>query len=109
MKKSLIDKARESGAYQRINELVSAAYLLISEAYLLQQEADEELRKYGLVQQEIKQRTNAMQKEFDKYFRCVASIITDPEQKTNYFHDLDDFNRKFRTYAKLEEQRVQRQ
>ena len=67
-KKEQLKRAREDGAAQRINELISASYMLISEALVLQSEADDTLRKYGLVYAEIKQRANALQKEFDKLF-----------------------------------------
>lgn len=101
-KKHLLDKAKQDGAAQRINELISASYMLISEALVLQSEADDTLRKYGLVYAEIKQRANALQKEFDKYFACIKSMITEEEQKEAYFTDLDNFDKVFRKYAKLE-------
>lgn len=101
-KKELLERARRDGAAQRINELISASYMLISEALVLQSEADDTLRKYGLVYAEIKQRANALQKEFDKYFSCVKTMITEDEQKEAYFTDLDNFDKIFRKYAKLE-------
>lgn len=101
-KKHLLDKAKRDGAAQRINELISASYMLISEALVLQSEADDTLRKYGLVYAEIKQRANALQREFDKYFSCVKSMITEDTQKEAYFTDLDNFDKVFRKYAKLE-------
>ena len=101
-KKGLLERARQDGAAQRINELISASYMLISEALVLQSEADDTLRKYGLVYAEIKQRANALQREFDKYFACIKSMITEDEQKEAYFTDLDNFDKIFRKYAKLE-------
>lgn len=80
-KKHLLDKAKQDGAAQRINELISVSYMLISEALVLQSEADDTLRKYGLVYAEIKHRANALQKEFDKYFACIKSMITEDTQK----------------------------
>lgn len=100
-KKELLERARQDGAAQRVNELISASYMLISEALLLQGEADDMLRKHGLVYGEVKQRANALQREFDKYFRCVSSMITEKKQKEAYFADLDDFDKKLREYAKL--------
>ena len=101
-KKELLERAREDGAAQRVNELISASYMLISEALLLQGEADDLLRKHGLVYGEVKQRANALQREFDKYFSCVKSMITEDTQKEAYFTDLDNFDKIFRKYAKLE-------
>ena len=101
-KKHLLDKAKQDGAAQRINKLISVSYMLISEALVLQSEADDTLRKYGLVYAEIKQRANALQKEFDKYVSCVKTRITDDAQKEAYFTDLGNFDKIFRKYAKLE-------
>ncbi len=95
-KKECWERARRDGADRRVNELLSAAYLLVSEAYVLYGEAEGELKKYGLL-------LAAVERTMNRYFDQFKGVVA-PAERGHYFEDLDAFDKAFRRWAKLGEQ-----
>ena len=91
-KKKLLERAKKDGATDKINRLVSAAYILISEAYLLHCDAEDELYKYGLQIGETKFLLMAVKRTMQKYFDEIKKLVSSEEQKNYYFSDLDKFD-----------------
>lgn len=102
-KKELWEKAKKDGIIKRVNRTLAASYLLVSEAYLLYTDAEDDLSKYGLKIGETKQLLNRLEKSLDMFINHFKVIIKDKEEKDNYFADLDEFDKYFREWAKLNE------
>ena len=102
-KKECWERARRDGADRRVNELLSAAYLLVSEAYVLYGEAEGELKKYGLLLGETKHLLAAVERTMNRYFDQFKGVVA-PAERGHYFEDLDAFDKAFRRWAKLGEQ-----
>ena len=102
-KKECWERARRDGADRRVNELLSAAYLLVSEAYVLYGEAEGELKKYGLLLGETKHLLAAVERTMNRYFDQFKGAVA-PAERGHYFEDLDAFDKAFRRWAKLGEQ-----
>ena len=102
-KKECWERARRDGADRRVNELLSAAYLLVSEAYVLYGEAEGELKKYGLLLGETKHLLAAVERTMNRYFDQFKGVVQ-PAERRHYFEDLDAFDKAFRRWAKLGEQ-----
>lgn len=99
-KKETLERAGKAGAIDRMNGLLSAAYLLMSEAYCLYDEANDLMKAYGLNLGGLKKNMNATYRDFDQYFQDFRRLVPE-SQKGNYFGDLDAFDRKFRGWAGL--------
>lgn len=97
-----IEKAKANGCLDQTNQLLSAAFLLNSEAYRLVDEASELLRKNGMLMGELKQLHGQFTKITDRYFREFSSMMVVKESKMNYLVDLDDFDSVFRKWMKLD-------
>lgn len=99
-KKELWERARRDGADRRVNELLSAAYLLVSEAYVLYSEAESELRRYGLLLGQTKHLLGAVERTMNRYFDQFKGAVK-PQERANYFEDLDALDKAYRRWAKL--------
>lgn len=87
----------------RVNRLVSAAHLLNCEANGLIEETADILRDNGLLLGELKKLHSDFVKCADRYFREFAVMVADDRRKMDMFEDMDEFDRMFREWAKLEE------
>lgn len=61
-KKQLIEAAKKDGTFDRINQLLSLAYLIRNKAYALTEEADDLLRSHGLLIGRTKQLSSRLEK-----------------------------------------------
>ena len=100
-KKEFIERLKNDRTLDRINNVLSLAYLLQSKAYMLYDEADELLRNGGLLMGETKKYSNKLRKSFDEYFNDFKSLITNESTLKSYFKDLDDFSRMVHVWAEL--------
>ena len=100
--KETIERARANGSINRASLLLSAAYLLNTEASNIV-EAGDILKQNGMFLGEIKQLHNAFTRSADKYFTCFADMIRESGQGDAYFSDLEEFDRFFRKWTKLDE------
>lgn len=99
-KKAIREKFHKAGLDRRINELLSAAYLLHSVAYLYYDEADELLKQSGFRMSQTKQLNIDLRRAYNRYFRDFAELVerTDAGReadartcKRNYYADLDRY------------------
>lgn len=67
----------ETGGMERINELLSAGYLLQSFAATFFEEADDLLEKYGLKMGQMKMLFNKAQRSNDDYFNTFSKLMTE--------------------------------
>lgn len=67
----------ETGGMDRINELLSAGYLLQSFAATFFEEADDLLDKYGLKMGQMKMLFSKAQRGNDDYFNAFSKMMTD--------------------------------
>lgn len=101
-KKDLIDRANADGAMDKMNQLISAAHILNCEANSLVEEASDLMDKYGLLLGDLKMRHNSFVRSADMYFSTFASMVKNEKNKMDMFKDLDDFDKSFRKWAKIE-------
>ena len=66
------------------------------------EEASDLLKENGMLLGEIRRLHNAFTRSADMYFRCFAGMIRESGQGDAYFKDLEEFDRFFRKWAKLE-------
>lgn len=100
--KTVVERAKANGSIDRASLLLSAAYLLNSEASNLVEEAGDILRANGLMMGELKKLQNAFTKSADRYFADFAAMIGESGKEKEYFTDLEDFDRAFRKWAKID-------
>ena len=100
--KTVVERAKANGSIDRASLLLSAAYLLNSEASNLVEEAGDILRANGLMMGELKKLQNAFTKSADRYFADFAAMIGESGKEKEYFTDLEDFNKAFRKWAKID-------
>ena len=86
-KKDLIKTAEADGSIDRLNSLLSAAHILNCEANML----------LG----NLKRLHNNFVKAADLYFKEFSSLVETDKSKMDMFKDMDDFDEKFRKWAKL--------
>lgn len=67
----------ETGGIDRMNELLSAGYLLQSFAATFYEEADALLEKYGLKMGQLKMLFNKAQRGNDDYFNAFSKLMTE--------------------------------
>jgi len=103
-KKELLEAARRDGSWERIDKVLSLAYLLHSEAFLLYDEVDDLLRSHGLLMGRTKQLSNRLHKAYDEYFKDFSELAGSGGDKAhNYFGDLDSLSRLIHEWANLPE------
>jgi hypothetical protein len=100
-KKQLIDAAVANGSIDRMNMLLSAAHLLNCEANSLVEEANDLMAENGLLLGDLKNLHNNFVKSADLYFLEFSSLVETEKSKMDMFRDMDDFDAKFREWAKL--------
>lgn len=100
-RKQLIDAAVANGSLDRMNMLLSAAHLLNCEANNLVEEASDLIAKNGLLLGDLKKLHNNFVKSADLYFLEFSSLVKTEKSKMDMFRDMDDFDAKFREWAKL--------
>lgn len=100
-RKQLIDAAVANGSLDRMNMLLSAAHLLNCEANNLVEEASDLIAKNGLLLGDLKKLHNNFVKSADLYFLEFSSLVETENSKMDMFRDMDDFDAKFREWAKL--------
>ena len=92
IKKSTIERAKENGVIERMNVLLSAAYLLNSEISLIMARCESMLERNGLLLGRIKTLTNRLNVAFDQYCREFSSMILTDESKQGYYEDVSEFD-----------------
>lgn len=90
--KTVVERAKANGSIGRASLLLSAAYLLNSEASNLVEEASDILRANGLMMGELKKLQNAFTKSAARYFADFAAMIGESGKEKEYFTDLEDFD-----------------
>lgn len=100
-KKALIENAKKDGSIDRMNQLLSAAYLLNTEASNLIGEAEDILREHGLMMGELKQLQNNFTKAADRYF-AEFSTLSEKDKVMDYFLDYEAFDNWFRKWSHTE-------
>ena len=100
-KKHLIEQAQANGSMERLNKLLSASHILLCEANNLIEEASDLMDAQGLMLGMLKKRHNDLTRAADSYFGEFAAMITTDKSKMDMFGDMDDFDNKFRAWAKV--------
>lgn len=101
LKKSAIDRAKELGVVDRMNTLLSAAYLLNSEASLMTARVEALLARHGLLLGRMKQLTNHLNQSFDRYCREFADLILTEDSRKGYMEDVSEFDDFFLAYTSI--------
>ena len=101
--KKIVDRAFEDGTIDKVSRLLSAAHILNMESDILVEEASDALDKAGLRIGMLKKLHSEFIKRFDIYCREFAEMIPNQEVKRSMFHDLEDFDKRFRKWSKLTE------
>ena len=99
--KDLIKAAEADGSIDRLNSLLSAAHILNCEANMLVEEAADLMNAKGLLLGNLKRLHNSFVKSADMYFLEFSSLVETEKSKMDMFRDMDDFDAKFREWAKL--------
>lgn len=93
----MIERAKENGVIERMNILLSAAYLLYSETSLVMARCETMLERNGLLLGRLKWLTNHLNGAFDLYCREFASMIKTDASKQGYVQDITEFDELFFT------------
>ena len=99
-KKDLIKAAESDGSIDRLNSLLSAAHILNCEANMLVEEAADLMNAKGLLLGNVKRLHNNFVKSAD-FFLEFSSLVETDKSKMDMFRYMDDFDAKFREWAKL--------
>lgn len=101
-KKHLIESAIADGSIERMNLLLSAVQILLSEAKKLSDEASDLLFERGLLIGEVKKLHRDFERCAARYFEEFASLVETEKSKMDMFSDLEQFDKSFRKWAKIE-------
>ena len=101
VKKAAIERAKELGVVDRMNVLLSAAYLLNSEASLMTARVETLLARHGLLLGRLKQLTNHLNQSFDRYCREFADLILTEDSRNGYMEDISEFDDFFLAYTSI--------
>lgn len=107
--KKAIQRAEANGSMQKVNYLLSAAYLLTAEANNLIEEAADVLRRNGLLIGELKKYHGDFVKSADRFFQDFQTMIDSPDRRGAFFKDLEDFDVAFRKWSKILEIKNEKQ
>lgn len=88
VKKKAVDKALQIGVIDRLNTLLSGAYLLNSVASVLIGKSEVLLEGHGLMMGELKFLHNNVNRAMDKYTRDFASL-SKKEKQRDWMRDVD--------------------
>lgn len=100
IKKHLIDRATQDGAMERLDTLLSGAYLLVSGASMLTAMAEMLLEKYGMNIGRIKYLMNQVNLHMDRYSTEFSQLVG-KHQKEAYFQDVDSLMNLFFTWSQM--------
>lgn len=100
-KKQLIDRAKRDGTFQRVDRLLSLAYLLHNKAYQLYDETADLLADHGLLIGETKRHAARLLKAYEAYFDDFKQLIADGQPTRDFFADFDDFSRTVHRWADI--------
>lgn len=100
-RKELIEQAQANGSMDRLNLLLSASHILLCEANSLIEEASDLMSEHGLLIGMIKKRHTDLIRVSDAYFSEFATLVNTEKSKMDMFSDMDDFDNKFRAWAKV--------
>lgn len=103
-KKKVIERARTNGSIDRLNQLLSAVHLLVCTANNYMEESSELLHENGLLLGELKKAFNNYVYSADRYFAEFGIMINGQESKMEMFKDIDEFDKYFRIYNKIEKE-----
>lgn len=97
-KKRIIEAAQAKGVFERVTGLVSAAYMLTSEANTLIEESADILNDHGLLLGDLKRLHSDFVRCADRYFNEYSKMGQDGAVM-DYFTDLEQFDTDFRKWA----------
>ena len=97
-KKDLIERAQKNGAMTHLTVLLSAAYLLFSEANNLMSESEDLLMENGLLLGDLKPIYKKYIASATCYFDTFSKMF-DHDQVNGYFQDLEQFDKFFREWG----------
>lgn len=106
-KKEVIERFKSKGGLDRLNKILSAAHLLALEQNNLMMEAGDLCEDNGLLLGEIKMMRNRFEKEASRYFHSFGDLIDSDKVKLDMWGDLDDFDKSFRQWAKIDNESLQ--
>lgn len=91
-----VQKLIECGDAEKAAKLYSMAYLLQSVGNAYREEADEILRKHGMMMFNIKRTANMLTKAFDQYNHVLNSMIPGADERKDLVEDyeiMEEFTR----------------
>lgn len=100
-KKNLIEQAQKDGSMDRLNSLLSASHILLCEADNLIEEGADLMADKGLMLGKLKKLHKDFVRSADAYFKEFAEMVTTDSSKMEMFGDLDDFDSRFRIWARI--------
>lgn len=98
-KKAVVDRAIANGAMNQVNNLLSAAHLLMCESNNLIDEASEVLKENGLLIGELKKYHSDATERLDRYLTEFATMIQGASVN-DMFEDLEAFDKAYRKWTK---------
>ena len=101
--KKIIEQAFADGTMDRVNRLLSAAHILSWEADTLVEDASDQLKEAGLQMGMLKKLHSDFIKAAERYFREFSHLVTSKEMSRALFIDTEEFDRKFRRWAGIDE------
>ena len=101
--KKAIEQAFADGTMDRVNRLLSAAHILNWEADVLVEDASDQLKEAGLQMGMLKKLHSDFIKAAERYFREYTHLVTSKEMSRALFTDTEEFDRKFRRWAGIDE------
>lgn len=100
-KKRIIEKAIANGSIERVDELMSASQILITEVHNLLDESIEILADNHLKGGVLQMVANRYLKAAEEYFKTFATCVYSDCKKMDMFEDIDEFDEMFREWAEL--------
>lgn len=88
-----IQEMRDNGTFDRAAKLYSMSYLTFSQANCYNEQANDILKQYNMVQGKIKTAVNNLMQSFDAYNKVMSSLIGDNKAALNQLcFDSDTLN-----------------
>lgn len=100
-KKRIVEQAEQSGAIEKVVQLMSAVYLLNSEAAVLRDDIEELLEENGLKLGRLGYTSKKLEEATEKYFKDFGKLVS-KGQNVNWANDLAAFDKMFREFAGLD-------
>lgn len=99
----LIQKAKETGLFTRIERLVSVIQILSCETNNILSEVEDDFKKSGLMTDRIVYMQREYYKAANLYFKEFSRIVKKTGTGNDMFSDLEDFDNMIRIWADLKE------